>query len=203
VGVIGASACSRLVLAKLHAPSTVVLLLTTDRAESLAIGALIAFMLRQPGGPARLRAWQGPIALTAAAGCVGLYLWRRSVSIDDPAISTLGVTFASWLAAAAIIRFTAGSAPGTLQRVFSARVPRFFGKYSYGIYIWHYPIMILLARHGITIVALTAAIGTAAVANPLYVAINLGLAITAALVSWTLLERPMLGLKRYFEYPSA
>jgi peptidoglycan/LPS O-acetylase OafA/YrhL len=71
-----------------------------------------------------------------------------------------------------------------MSRVFSTRPAVWLGRRSYGFYLWHYPILILLARSF----------------GPLGMAlIGLPLTLIATVASWQLVEVPFLKLKQRFE----
>jgi peptidoglycan/LPS O-acetylase OafA/YrhL len=80
------------------------------------------------------------------------------------------------------------------------------GKYSYGLYVLHYPIFLGLEAAGLTSLALSGATGSR-LAGVLAFAAVAGLAtFTAALLSWNLLEKPFLRWKDRVPYghpPSA
>jgi peptidoglycan/LPS O-acetylase OafA/YrhL len=106
------------------------------RMDSLLIGALLAILVRSPEpekwlNPVRLR-W----FLVAACGVLAILLASaRSLFWETTPMCTVGYTvlaliYAGVLAYALI--------PGTfLERVGSLRVLRFFGRISYGFYVWH------------------------------------------------------------------
>lgn len=71
-----------------------------------------------------------------------------------------------------------------LSRAFSARVPVWAGERSYGIYLWHYPILRVLGREGLPTWA-TFAVG-------------FGLTLAVTELSWRYVEQPFLRLKRRF-----
>ncbi len=81
------------------------------------------------------------------------------------------------------------------NRVLAWRPLCYLGRISYGMYIWH-PLVFLLymatpvyripARFGIT-------------AGVLQMVLQCGLVVAVAALSWTLVEKPILKLKRYFE----
>lgn len=69
---------------------------------------------------------------------------------------------------------------------------RFVGRISYGLYLYHFPIL-KLGEPWLT--------ATTSLRNPLLVKLVLfGAALSLATASWYLLEVPINGLKRFFRY---
>ena len=107
------------------------------RMDSLLAGALFALALRGPNpakwlNPARLK-W---ILLTSALMLIAVVasartLFWMSTPMCTVGFSVLAVMYTCILALALI--------PGTItHQIGGNRILRFFGRYSYGIYVWHY-----------------------------------------------------------------
>ncbi len=175
--------------------------LTPFRADSLAMGALLAVVASQAGSLQRLRpyAWAAAgislAALAVIAVRYGDFDYRRGL------IVVFGFSFLATAGASLIVMSLTSPERGLLSRTFSHPVMTFFGRYSYGLYVLHVPIFTalfhtapgreLLGRFG-----LWSVLGASVVATTV--------SIGAALVSWYLWEAPFLRLKRYFSHaPSA
>jgi peptidoglycan/LPS O-acetylase OafA/YrhL len=83
---------------------------------------------------------------------------------------------------------------GHIFRFFSHSVLRWFGKYSYALYVLHFPIAVLLLRSDISLAS----------PNPMIAQIELfavyfGGSVTAAFLSWHLYEKHFLKLKKYLQ----
>jgi peptidoglycan/LPS O-acetylase OafA/YrhL len=114
-------------------------------------------------------------------------------------IQTLGLSFVG-ISSAALIAMTLKSRSIT-QRLFENRILRFFGKYSYGIYVFHYsvigflgfPVRSFFNAHlhskGLSLVCEAFVVG--------------GISVVAAMLSYHLFEVHFLRLKRYFSYDRA
>ena len=149
---------------------------TDTRADALLLGAAtaVAFtlgMLRRPRF-----AW---VAIAAAA------LWAISVPPDSvatalPAVRTFEVTASIVIAelAGVVLIARAVTAPWSLL---SGSVIRWFGKVSYGLYLWHLPIILIIG-----------------VETPLKFWTAIGLSLGAAAISWRFVEGPALRLKARF-----
>ncbi len=76
---------------------------------------------------------------------------------------------------------------------------RFFGRYSYALYVIHVPLMSILCHAGLTPGRLSVG-GSDFIGAMLYASILLLLSIILAMLSWHLLEKHFLKLKRHFVY---
>lgn len=112
------------------------------RLDALAVGAIIALMLRGPSGVPAMRRWIVPVALSGAVIVCGLVLFRPSVRFVDPGMMTIGYTAIDWMFAGVV--FTAATKP---SRFLESAVLRAAGKYSYGLYVYHPIVMWWIVRH--------------------------------------------------------
>ncbi len=108
------------------------------RAWELGIGAVIAVgatrIARIPERPAAIVAWLG-LAMVVASGVI------LSTATPFPGTAALLPTVGSALVIAGGFRQSA-LAPG---RWLSLAIPRFLGRISYSLYLWHWPVLILPA----------------------------------------------------------
>ncbi len=87
---------------------------------------------------------------------------------------------------------------GIVFRIFSQRVLRWFGKYSYALYILHVPIAFLILQGNLRWLS-----PHRQLAQLELVAAYFGTCILAAFLSWHLFEKHFLKLKRYFRAENA
>ena len=108
------------------------------RAWELGLGAFLAIgatqLTRIPARPAAVLAWVG-LAMVALSGVV------LSTGTPFPGVAALLPTVGSALVIAGGFRQTP-FAPG---RWLSKAIPRFLGRISYSLYLWHWPLLILPA----------------------------------------------------------
>jgi peptidoglycan/LPS O-acetylase OafA/YrhL len=120
--------------------------------------------------------------------------WESSAFMPTFGFSILGITFA------ALVATTLRSGSGA-QRLFQQGFLRFFGRYSYGIYVFHYSI------DGALTGPLRAAFNSHLHSKPLAVLLSAlivaALSVLVALLSYHLFEIRFLRLKRYFGYRAA
>jgi peptidoglycan/LPS O-acetylase OafA/YrhL len=170
---------------------------TVCRVDALAIGALVAVLARSPGGLAALRKpalWILPITAVlwaASLPSTGGKHWDFSVHfIYTPvglfcgALVCLALTSPPWSSSA---------------RVLCAAPLRFFGKYSYGLYVFHfllYPaFQALYARFPLPAALHRGALGLAG----LGIVSTIG-SVSVAWLSYNLYEKQFLKLKSRFNY---
>ena len=115
--------------------------------------------------------------------------------IPRPVVRTIGYSALALGFGFLILEVVDPSRPaGWLRRLCEARVLGFFGKYSYGMYVLHWPI------HRLGQVWLTGwVLGGTPTTRPAqlvaYIAANLVVSTVAAVVAWHLVERRFLALK--------
>jgi len=173
-----------------------VYVLTIFRVDALAMGAVLAIWHRQPGGlvaVARWTRWVTPGALVFVFGSMLIRLDNWHWSMQTIGYSIVDAGCASLLVSALF--------EGGWSRLLKTRVLRAFGKYSYGIYLVHWPLQATFCRVFFEPVARA---GGDVLGLFVYLLASVGLSLGIAIVVWHAYERPFLRLKRFFEYaPSA
>jgi peptidoglycan/LPS O-acetylase OafA/YrhL len=159
------------------------------RVDALAAGALLALAVRGPGGlPGALR-WAKPAAAVALAGLAALFVWKRGLPAEDPAVAVAGYSLLAVLFAGVLALALEGRA-----RWLAAPWLVFFGRYSYGLYVLHHPLL-FLKPEWLSYGSLPGWL--------LFVAGATGVTVALALLSWYFWEKPFLDLKDRFPYASA
>lgn len=152
---------------------------TIFRLDGLSLGALIALALRDPILMAHLKRGLRGICCIAATVLVTVIAWKGT-SYLTYAMATLGYSSIALLSAAVVFN---GAIHG--PKLLRSRWLMLPGKYSYGLYVWHLPILEQTQKLSLL---------------PIWkVAIGITASWIAALVSWYVLEGPFAKLKaRYF-----
>lgn len=164
------------------------------RMDGLAIGAAIAIGIRGPWRR-QMQRCAAP-AFTAAIACIATICWiRHSVDATDALMSTLGYS-AVGLACGALILMSLKTSSWT-QQLMSLDVLRIFGKYSYGFYLYHAPLAVVLSPMRKSFIA---AMHSFWIGSGLHVAFCLLLNLSVAALSFHILESPILKMKRRFAY---
>jgi peptidoglycan/LPS O-acetylase OafA/YrhL len=188
----------RVALTLAGANAIAVYALTPGRLDALCLGAFLAVLARQPGGMAAIQRWYRPAALGVAGLLVLTFVWNRFTEFGVEVLRPMrGTLFAGLLAAVLLTALTA--APGSrVGRFFRSAPMRFFGKYSYGLYVFHAMIShFFVARRTEHVVA--GWVGNHTLAVFLQAAAGLALSIGVSWASFHLMEKPFLALKRHFE----
>jgi peptidoglycan/LPS O-acetylase OafA/YrhL len=197
LGIAGLSLGSRLLMVQLGADSEAIYHYTICRMDALVLGAALAAAFRLPA----LRAFLVVRARSLLLVGLGLLALLFVVSKGLPRSTVLMLTVGySWLAvgfglpiAAVVSEHLNGG--GVVSRVLSNAGLRSFGKYSYALYVVHQPLNLLLGKpwleaHGYGNPSL--GVGLA------YMAVLVAASYVVAFLSFHLIERHFLQLKRHF-----
>jgi peptidoglycan/LPS O-acetylase OafA/YrhL len=178
---------------------------TFSCADNLLFGCCLAILMRTQWRAKvlhlapRVLGVSAAILLALAIPNHGLDCWPGVSPIACALIQTLGFSLLG-ISSAALIAMTLQSGSIT-QRLFQHHVLRFLGKYSYGIYVFHFsvdgflkmPIRNFLNAHlhskGLSVVIEALLVG--------------GISVVVAMLSYHLFEVHFLRLKRYFSYDRA
>jgi peptidoglycan/LPS O-acetylase OafA/YrhL len=158
---------------------------TLTRVDALAVGALVAVLVRAPAWRQRLERW-APLGLAAGLAAIALLFasltrfYPNERSVVTFGHTLLALTF-GWLMVIAV-----GSRS---PRGLGLRPLRALGKYSYGIYVWHWPLQqVMLIYHADRF-------------SPAgFLAAGLLGSLALGWLSYLVIERPFLNLKRFFAY---
>ncbi len=170
---------------------------TFTRFEELVFGALLAIFLTNPALKDRIRFLAAPVFLAAFSAFLILCIKLFPGLIPYYSNATLALwsyTLIPLFSTALIAIFLTYPEKFIIRRIFQNKILTFFGKFSYSMYLLHMPVALILL-------------------DPLYntrirgwkmyltyIILTYGLTILGSLLTWHLLEKKMLGLKKYFEY---
>ncbi len=167
---------------------------TLTRADSLAIGGAVAILMREPSARAALIRF-APFGLILSLGVNALMFLRvPRFYPNEWIVVTLGHSTVAIAAAFLIILSLGRPAGGWL----ASRPLRALGTYSYGIYVWHFPLQRMLLTWYATRPAQPSP--GALLDALLFVTVGVVGSLVLGWVSYRVIERPFLRLKRFFVY---
>jgi peptidoglycan/LPS O-acetylase OafA/YrhL len=176
--------------------------MTPARLDSLAIGALVALMMRDERAFALLRRMIVPAAAIALAVLAMLMISFGAVTLPafDYWTTTVGLSMLALLFGA-LVAATVTALPGTLlHRIGTQPVLTLFGKYSYATYIVHYQLLDLLRHRIFESGGLPLVFGMEWPMRLFFTFIGASMSLAVAWLSWQLYEQHFLKLKRFFPY---
>jgi peptidoglycan/LPS O-acetylase OafA/YrhL len=184
----------RLVMRAVGAPVDEVFAFTGCRADSLMIGGVLALTLRTRFQQSLLRySSTAFFVLFAVLISAGLYL--GSLDYRNAAVQGVGYTIIAAMYAALIA--TVIARPTFTRFVFENGFMRFFGKYSYGLYVFHYSLDAALTQ--LLRRKFNETFHSKAISVMLSAFIVTILAVIVAFASYHLYEKHFLKLKKHFE----
>ena len=173
---------------------------TLSRMDTLAAGSFLAVWLAQHG-ERPLPRWMHWMPWIASVCLITMFIVCRGMrQSQGPLITTLATSATPWIFGGVL--YASLQAQSLAQRGFSHPLLRFFGRYSYGLYLVHF-----IADAGVrlwwlpTLAQWTGLSGNAL--SWLIAAISLLCSIGLALLLHRLIEAPALRLKKYFDAEAA
>jgi peptidoglycan/LPS O-acetylase OafA/YrhL len=168
--------------------------LPVTRMDTLACGAALAVLARAPGGLRRYRGVAIRLAPAAAIVWATLYVVSGPQRPLDQLFRTVGYSAAAAMYACVIVLTLTTS----LASVANIPILRFFGKYSYGMYVFHFPLLLFMVPISAVVNATPPVLGSRLPAQLVYLVLATGFTSVVAFASWHLFERHFLALKRFF-----
>jgi peptidoglycan/LPS O-acetylase OafA/YrhL len=163
------------------------------RMDSLASGAALAILVRTEWKD-RVLSISPKLFVTFATLTAALYWGVTFLVHRDPPSNTIGLSLLSLTYVSLI-----GSSlhPGILCSVFSWSPLRFVGKYSYGLYLFHFP---LQKAFNLVQPWFLRVLHSQPLGNLAYLVFTFSVCLLIAWLSFTYFEAPILRLKSKFEY---
>jgi peptidoglycan/LPS O-acetylase OafA/YrhL len=150
---------------------------TDSRAQDILVGAAVAILLRQRA-PAIGRSGNRRYSVLAGAAVVGFAVVWWATGGGSSLLYRGGFLLADFFVALVIVGVI--KAPGGLvARALSLGPVRFLGRISYGLYLWHWPVFLVVdhARTGLDGLGLFA--------------VRCAVSLAFAVCSWYLVEKPV------------
>jgi peptidoglycan/LPS O-acetylase OafA/YrhL len=111
---------------------------TFTRVDSLVWGAVVALLIRDTRVAEVGRRWARTLVVISSLA-LGAILWRDGF-IPYEGTETLLIGYSAFAILFSALIYHSATTSGRISGFFSAKLFRWFGKYSYAIYIFHWPI---------------------------------------------------------------
>ena len=198
LGMIGAALALRIALSLAGVSELSISVLTPCRVDTLCVGALLATVARRAAGPGLLVRRSGPAALAVAALILAVSGWCAAVRTGLPVLHPIrGTLFAIFFGAVTLMSVK-DAEHSLVARTFQSSWLRTFGKYSYGLYVYHG----ILSQHMHVLHVqdrLAAVLGNNSLAILAQTVLGVGISLSISALSYELFEKRFLALKRLFE----
>jgi peptidoglycan/LPS O-acetylase OafA/YrhL len=199
LGLMGVALTLRAILYLVHLPFAAYLW-TICRADSLAMGAIVALAARDREDWAILVKWARRLVLPLLGAMIlGRFLNPRCTvgPGDTPTffMNTFELTLAGILFGTCIALAVASHQDSPGHRLLASPFLRFCGKYSYCLYICHLPVIVVLAKAGLNSAHLAAKLHSKLLSVLVVDGVALAVSVVIAFASWHLYEKQWLKLK--------
>jgi peptidoglycan/LPS O-acetylase OafA/YrhL len=171
--------------------------LPITRGDTLFIGGFLAIEYRN-GGLARYRKVAAIAAIASVLMLIALIVFYGQVDYNDPGTVMFGSIAIMALGASAVVIGTTSTA-SRFARLLRSHFLRFFGRYSYAMYVVHTAILAGL-NHYYPFSALRTIGGYALPAQAAWAVAYVALSVGVSMLSWHLVEKHFLRLKSLFPY---
>ncbi|MGD0389021.1 MAG: acyltransferase [Tepidisphaeraceae bacterium] len=180
-----------------HVDWAVVFGMTPFRMDTLCYGALVAVLAQDSKALERVRRWAPSAVVLCLAGLACLFAARGGLDSGQPSVQLIAYTLTGPLFAGLILWTLARSGPNRLSWAFEARWLTFLGKYSYGLYVFHYLLMPQY-QHIFSLIDPRASGELGIVQTLAFEALAMACSVAIAILSYHLYEAQFLKIKRYF-----
>jgi peptidoglycan/LPS O-acetylase OafA/YrhL len=174
-------------------PSVYLYFSTLTRIDTIIIGSSIALLFHIVDIRKYIRYCKYMIPVLISLMIVFAFHNERGFIRDNSLIMTFGFTIIGLIYGCLLILSLNVQESSMLRFLLRSDILSFFGKYSYAMYLFHMPIIVIyiylfkkIDAHGFIFWFL-------------FLTSSLATTVIAALISWHTLEKPFLQLKRYFE----
>jgi peptidoglycan/LPS O-acetylase OafA/YrhL len=176
--------------------------LTPARFDSLALGGLLALLQRGEGG---LMQYRRSLKFAVASGLTIILLISARIGhfdYESLLVGTLGFTALGVFFAGVVGLTMCAEVSGRRSRILKSRPLTFFGRYSYALYVVH-PAVIFFWPAALSAIALDERLGLWSAGLFASSVMMLMVSVAISLISWHLLEKHFLGLRRYLPHERA
>jgi len=168
---------------------------TFTRIDGICIGSVLALVIEI--NPNFLKKYTSLIVFFMALINFGFYFINNQQSMELPYLAFVGYT--TFAVLFGIVVYEASTGDSKLIRILlNNRFLKFFGKISYGLYVFHWPVYILLFSSFTSIAKKNLSVSFRYIETASAIAVTL-IAIIISLASYHFWEKPFLKLKKRYE----
>jgi peptidoglycan/LPS O-acetylase OafA/YrhL len=191
------SALLRALLLKAGFPGLSVFVFTPARLDALAVGSFMAVAVRGAGGFAPFLPWVRPVAVGSSSIILSLLIAGHNLVPSDKLVQLIGIPAIACLSGVLVMEVVTAPS-GRLSRWLSRPTLLFFGKYSYSIYLFHFPMVLFLDRLHFSADNLAGLMRSQAAAQLIFYVVAGSASVLCAFSTWHLYEKHFLRLKNRF-----
>jgi len=198
IGVIGAALALRIGLSLGGVSELSISVLTPCRVDTLCVGALLAAVARRDGGAALLVQRSGRAAIVIGGVTLAVSAWCAATHVGLPVLHPVRTTLYAMFFGALTLMSVQDPRQGLVARLFHGSWLRTFGKYSYGLYVYHG----IFSQHMLQLHAqdrLGTLLGSQTRGMVAQAVLGVGISLLISALSYELFEKRFLALKRFFE----
>jgi peptidoglycan/LPS O-acetylase OafA/YrhL len=175
-------------------------MMTPARMDALAVGALLALSARNPAAIDAVARWSRPVLGATGSVLVALMLWRQGLGGEDVAVQTAGYTIVALMFGGLMGWVLTADRGDRIARAFGTPALRSLGRYSYGLYVFHGPVIVLLERNVPLVRDLPTLFGSHVPSALAVLLVASSVSLGLAVISWHGYEKWFLRLKHRFPY---
>jgi peptidoglycan/LPS O-acetylase OafA/YrhL len=169
--------------------------LTPTRMDALAVGAFLALLMREPLGYKAAVRWAKPVLTYSTLSLATMFVLRKGLRSDDPVVIAFSSSLLALVFGAILVFGLALPSSGRGRKILAFPILRFFGTYSYALYVFHQPVALYLRALAVSPGEVPNRLHTLLAIPAVYFVLALTTSVVAALVSWHCWEKHFLKLK--------
>jgi peptidoglycan/LPS O-acetylase OafA/YrhL len=173
---------------------------TLLRLDGLAVGSALAVLVREKTAERWSRRNISLATSLCLAALIAIIAWRGGFNAEDRWVTATALLPLDLLFGVVVLLAATARQASLTEVLLANPVLRFFGKYSYALYVFHLPLLPLLEHWAPLERLQQLAGGSYLLAALAYACIGTAASVALALLSWNLLEKRVLTLKRFFEH---
>jgi peptidoglycan/LPS O-acetylase OafA/YrhL len=172
--------------------------LTPARLDALALGGVLAVIANKAGGLQPWRRLAGLVGGMSAIALGAIAIWRRGLWSGDTVTGTVGLTLLACFFGTLVVLSVTAPRRDLLSRLLRSEALMTLGRYSYGLYVFHHPIALVMGRV-VQIHDLPLVLGSRLPTFVLYTLLGGGLSLAVSALSWHSIEKYFRRLKYKFQ----